>query len=98
MTSDLLATISLDGRFTLLNPAWEQLLGWTREELRELPIRQFVHPDDAEQALGQLLDRDGSTGELRTSPRATSTATARGAGCCGAPAATATAGTRRPRT
>jgi PAS domain S-box-containing protein len=33
MTSDLLATISLDGHFTLLNPAWEQLLGWTREEL-----------------------------------------------------------------
>jgi len=65
MTSDLLATISLDGRFTLLNPAWEQLLGWTREELRELPIRQFVHPDDAEQALGQLLDRNGSTGELQ---------------------------------
>ena len=28
MTSDLLAAISLDGRFTLLNPAWEQLLGW----------------------------------------------------------------------
>jgi hypothetical protein len=27
MTSDLLATISLDGRFTLLNPAWEQVLG-----------------------------------------------------------------------
>jgi PAS domain-containing protein len=35
MTSDLLATISLDGRFTLLNPAWEQLLGWSREELRQ---------------------------------------------------------------
>ena len=34
MTSDLLATISLDGRFTLLNPAWEQVLGWTREELQ----------------------------------------------------------------
>ena len=30
MTSDLLATISLDGYFTLLNPAWEQLLGWTK--------------------------------------------------------------------
>jgi PAS domain-containing protein len=27
MTSDLLASISLDGRFTLLNPAWEQVLG-----------------------------------------------------------------------
>jgi diguanylate cyclase (GGDEF)-like protein/PAS domain S-box-containing protein len=60
LTSDLLATISLDGRFTLLNPAWEHLLGWTREELRERPIRQFVHPDDVEQAMGPLLDRDAS--------------------------------------
>ncbi|HSZ12779.1 MAG TPA: EAL domain-containing protein [Solirubrobacteraceae bacterium] len=60
LTSDLLATISLDGRFTLLNPAWEHLLGWTRDELRERPIRQFVHPDDVEQALGPLLDRDAS--------------------------------------
>ena len=61
MTSDLLATISLDGRFTLLNPAWEQLLGWTREELRERPIRDFMHPDDAEQTLDQMLGGDGAT-------------------------------------
>ncbi|MGD0453849.1 MAG: EAL domain-containing protein [Solirubrobacteraceae bacterium] len=64
MTSDLLATISLDGRFTLLNPAWEQLLGWTREELRERPVRQFVHPDDVEQTLGPMLDRDSVASEL----------------------------------
>ncbi len=64
MTSDLLATISPEGRFTLLNPAWETLLGWTREELRERPIRQFVHPDDAEQALGAILGRDGTTSEI----------------------------------
>jgi diguanylate cyclase (GGDEF)-like protein/PAS domain S-box-containing protein len=51
MTSDLLATISLDGRFTLLNPAWEQLLGWTLQELQSRPIRDFIHPDDAEQTL-----------------------------------------------
>ena len=64
MTSDLLATISLDGRFTLLNPAWEQLLGWTREELRERPIREFMHPDDAEHTLGPMLGGDGRVGEL----------------------------------
>src|SRR5580692_2440633 len=64
MTSDLLATISLDGSFTLLNPAWEQLLGWTRDELRGRPIREFIHPDDAEQTLGPMLDRDGETTEL----------------------------------
>jgi diguanylate cyclase (GGDEF)-like protein/PAS domain S-box-containing protein len=64
MTSDLLATISLDGRFTLLNPAWEQLLGWTCEELRERPIRELIHPDDAEQTLGPMLDGDSGTTEL----------------------------------
>ncbi len=55
MTSDLLATISLDGRFTLLNPAWEQLLGWTREELQSRPIQEFMHPEDVEQTLALLV-------------------------------------------
>jgi diguanylate cyclase (GGDEF)-like protein/PAS domain S-box-containing protein len=55
MTSDLLATISLDGRFTLLNPAWEQVLGWTREELQAKPIQEHLHPDDVDQTLALLL-------------------------------------------
>ena len=54
MTSDLLATISLDGRFTLLNPAWEKLLGWSREELLAAPLQEFMHPDDVEQTLVQM--------------------------------------------
>jgi diguanylate cyclase (GGDEF)-like protein/PAS domain S-box-containing protein len=55
MTSDLLATISLDGRFTLLNPAWEAALGWTREELMANAIHVLIHPDDVEQTLALLL-------------------------------------------
>jgi diguanylate cyclase (GGDEF)-like protein/PAS domain S-box-containing protein len=55
MTSDLLATISLDGRFTLLNPAWEHVLGWTRQELLARPIQELIHPDDTEQTLGLML-------------------------------------------
>src|SRR3984957_13136541 len=55
MTSDLLATVSLDGRFTLLNPAWEQVLGWTREELEAKPMHEFIHPDDVEQTLALIL-------------------------------------------
>ncbi len=55
MTSDLLATISMDGRFTLLNSAWEQLLGWTLEELRARPIADFIHPEDVEQTRALLL-------------------------------------------
>jgi diguanylate cyclase (GGDEF)-like protein/PAS domain S-box-containing protein len=64
MTSDLLATISRDGHFTLLNPAWEQLLGWTREELRGRPMHEFMHPDDIEQTLAPMLSGDGHVGQL----------------------------------
>ena len=61
MTSDLLATISLDGRFTLLNPAWEHLLGWTLLELQSRPIEDFIHPEDTEQTM--LLIRADEGGE-----------------------------------
>jgi diguanylate cyclase (GGDEF)-like protein/PAS domain S-box-containing protein len=64
MTSDLLATISLDGCFTLLNPAWEQLLGWTREELQSRPVTEFVHPEDAEQLLGPMRNGGGHPAEV----------------------------------
>jgi diguanylate cyclase (GGDEF)-like protein/PAS domain S-box-containing protein len=64
MTSDLLATISLDGRFTLLNPAWEHLLGCTSEELQSRSVADFVHPDDAEQLLGPMRAGNGHPAEV----------------------------------
>jgi diguanylate cyclase (GGDEF)-like protein/PAS domain S-box-containing protein len=64
MTSDLLATISLEGRFTLLNPAWEQLLGWTRDELHSRPVEEFVHPEDLEQSFAPILRGAGSPTEV----------------------------------
>src|SRR5215831_8531907 len=54
-TGDLLATITPDGRFTMLNPAWEEALGWPRERLLERPMRELVHPDDAGQTAAMLL-------------------------------------------
>jgi diguanylate cyclase (GGDEF)-like protein/PAS domain S-box-containing protein len=64
MTSDLLATISLDGCFTLLNPAWEQHLGWTQDELHSRPVAEFVHPEDAEQLLGPMRAGNGHPAEV----------------------------------
>jgi diguanylate cyclase (GGDEF)-like protein/PAS domain S-box-containing protein len=55
MTSDLLATISLDGYFTLVNPAWERLLGWTVEELLSSPMHEFMHPDDVRETLALMF-------------------------------------------
>jgi diguanylate cyclase (GGDEF)-like protein/PAS domain S-box-containing protein len=63
-TNDLLAAISLDGHFTLLNPAWEDVLGWTREELLARPMRDLVHPDDVEQTAAVMLAGRDHTAQL----------------------------------
>lgn len=55
MTDDLLAVISLDGRFTLLNPAWELVLGWKREEMVGRPVQELIHPEDADQTIALTL-------------------------------------------
>lgn len=52
---DLLGTAGFDGYFKDLNPAWETVFGWTREELMGRPYVEFVHPDDVERT-----DREAS--------------------------------------
>lgn len=66
-TGDLLATIAPEGRFTLLNPAWEEALGWERADLIGRPLRELVHPEDAERTLAMLLagrDREARIANL----------------------------------
>jgi diguanylate cyclase (GGDEF)-like protein/PAS domain S-box-containing protein len=48
LSSDLLATVSPEGRLGLLNPAWQEVLGFSRDELRAMSLRELVHPDDLE--------------------------------------------------
>jgi diguanylate cyclase (GGDEF)-like protein/PAS domain S-box-containing protein len=55
MSSDLLATISIEGRFTLVNPAWERLLGWTEQEMLDHPMQDFMHPDDVTETLSLMV-------------------------------------------
>jgi PAS domain S-box-containing protein len=43
---DMLGSANFAGYFVSLNPAWEQTLGYTRDELMARPFIEFVHPDD----------------------------------------------------
>jgi diguanylate cyclase (GGDEF)-like protein/PAS domain S-box-containing protein len=61
LSGDLLATLAPDGQIGVLNPAWEELLGWTLDELRAQPLDRLVHPDDLERTRAKLrLPGDGA--------------------------------------
>jgi len=46
MSLDLLCIATVDGHFKRLNPAWQQTLGFTTEELLGRHYLSFVHPED----------------------------------------------------
>jgi PAS domain S-box-containing protein len=46
VTLDLLCIANTGGSFVRLNPAWEKVLGYSREELMNNRFFEFVHPDD----------------------------------------------------
>lgn len=63
MIDELIAVTGFDGRFKQLNPAWETVLGYSRQELQASPFLDFVHPDDvaATRAMVAALVQDGRT-------------------------------------
>ena len=46
LSQDLIAVADFDGRFRRVNPAAEEILGYTEEELLARPYIDFVHPAD----------------------------------------------------
>ena len=77
LSSDLFATAGFDGYLKAINPAWEEVLGYSREDLLARPFIERVHPDDHQAAAAvigalqagqrtqrfedRLLRTDGST-------------------------------------
>lgn len=51
---DLLATGSVHGRLTRVNPAWERTLGHTPETMYSQRFLDFVHPEDREATVVQM--------------------------------------------
>ncbi|HEX6452818.1 MAG TPA: PAS domain S-box protein [Trebonia sp.] len=51
LSSDLIAVADFEGHFTRVNPAVEQILGYTPEEFLARPYIELVHPDDREKTI-----------------------------------------------
>ncbi|HKS08167.1 MAG TPA: PAS domain S-box protein, partial [Pyrinomonadaceae bacterium] len=46
LSMDMLSIVQLDGRFQRVNPAFQQVLGYSEEELLTMSIFDLIHPDD----------------------------------------------------
>jgi PAS domain S-box-containing protein len=53
LSSDLIVVADFEGHATRVNPAVEQILGYTAEEFMARPYLEFVHPDDREKTAAQ---------------------------------------------
>jgi diguanylate cyclase (GGDEF)-like protein/PAS domain S-box-containing protein len=58
---DLLAIADRRGYFTCLNPEWEAVLGWSRDELMAEPYLNLVHPEDVERTCQEIARATDAT-------------------------------------
>jgi PAS domain S-box-containing protein len=53
LSADLIVVADFEGRFTRVNPAVEQVLGYTEEEILNRPYLDFVHPEDRDRTAAE---------------------------------------------
>ncbi len=54
LSPDMLSIAGYDGYRKIVNPAWERILGFSAEELKAVPVVEFVHPDDRASFVAQF--------------------------------------------
>ncbi|MFP5273925.1 PAS domain-containing sensor histidine kinase [Coleofasciculus sp.] len=54
LSLDMLCVLGEDGHFKQLNPRWEEILGFTHQELLAQPWLELIHPQDQQLTLAKL--------------------------------------------
>ncbi len=60
--ADLFGVLDPEGRFVSVNPAWESVTGWRREDLIGRPLIELAHPDSHEplREMGRTIAEQGA--------------------------------------
>jgi PAS domain S-box-containing protein len=53
LSPELLAFMNSDGVFFETNPAWQTVLGWSKDEICSKTLIDFFHPDDVDRAVAK---------------------------------------------
>jgi PAS domain S-box-containing protein len=51
LSLDMLAIVGFDGKLLMFNPAWEHVLGYSRQELQDCTFTDYVFPPDLERTM-----------------------------------------------
>ncbi len=56
LSTEMLCIANTDGYFLKVNKAWEDILGYTIDEIETRSILDFIHPDDVETTVYQIAE------------------------------------------
>jgi len=62
LSADLICIADLEGRFTRVNPAATEILGYSKQELLSQSFLEFVHPEDREKTIN-VLEKELKSGK-----------------------------------
>lgn len=54
LSQDLICVIDQDGSLKYFNPAWEEVLGYSKAEMESIDLMDLIHPEDVEKTVNEI--------------------------------------------